>query len=394
MEANSLDFEILINQIVEIDAPRDDVSSSQRRRAVLDFERAAEFVENFEREKCDLPFVVVFEIKVAITTNSATGDAFDHRNLKRRMFVWFAAVVSDKIVAPGNVKVTDFHRLHDTIAINSVKEDGIGAGQIIRRKSDGSLEYHRDDLTVEEPLEIRIRRKTLATTMRTPGYDEELAAGFLVSEGIVRRRDEIDQLSRPTESRNRGNIITVQLAEGVKVKLGSAKRFGTISSSCGICGKESIAAIRQNFPPIVSAKDVRIDIETLLSLPPLLRNLQGEFARTGGIHAAGVFDLSGKPKVVREDIGRHNAVDKTIGRSFLDGQLPLDRHVLLVSGRASFEIMQKALSAGLPIVASVSAPSTLAMEFARESNQTLIGFLRPPSFNVYSHIERVDLSAS
>ena len=286
-----------------------------------------------------------------------------------------------------------------------MKEDGIGSGQIIRRKTDGSFEYHHDDLTVEEPLEIRIARKTLATTMRTPGHDEELAAGFLVSEGILRTRDksasrtdssggEIDKFSRPTAARNRENIITVQLAEGVKVKLGTTKRFGTISSSCGICGKESIAAIRQNFPAIVSEKNVRIDIETLLSLPPLLRELQGEFARTGGIHAAGIFDLSGKPKIVREDIGRHNAVDKVIGRAFLDRELPLDRHVLLVSGRASFEIMQKALSAGIPIVASVSAPSTLAMEFARESNQTLIGFLRPPSFNLYSHIERVNLDHS
>ena len=286
-----------------------------------------------------------------------------------------------------------------------MKEHGIGSGQIIRRKTDGSFEYHHDDLTVEEPLEIRIARKTLATTMRTPGHDEELAAGFLISEGILRTRDksasrtdssggEIDKFSRPTAARNRENIITVQLAEGVKVKLGATKRFGTISSSCGICGKESIAAIRQNFPAIVSEKNVRIDIETLLSLPPLLRELQGEFARTGGIHAAGIFDLSGKPKIVREDIGRHNAVDKVIGRAFLDGELPLDRHVLLVSGRASFEIMQKALSAGIPIVASVSAPSTLAMEFARESNQTLIGFLRPPSFNLYSHIERVNLDHS
>ena len=267
-------------------------------------------------------------------------------------------------------------------------------GKIIRRKTDGSFEYHHDDLTVEEPLEIRIGRKTLATTMRTPGHDEELAAGFLVSEGILQTRDRIDKFSRPTAARNRENIITVQLAEGVKVKLGATKRFGTISSSCGICGKESIAAIRQNFPAIVSEKNVRIDIETLLSLPPLLRELQGEFARTGGIHAAGIFDLNGKPKIVREDIGRHNAVDKVIGRAFLDGEFPLDRHVLLVSGRASFEIMQKALSAGIPIVASVSAPSTLAMEFARESNQTLIGFLRPPSFNLYSHIERVNLSGS
>jgi FdhD protein len=290
--------------------------------------------------------------------------------------------------------MTDFHPRHDTIAINSVKEDGIGIGQVIQRKSDGTLEYHRDDLTVEEPLEIRIGRKTLAITMRTPGHDEELAAGFLVSEGIVQNRGKIDKFSRPEAARNRENIITVHLAEGVKVKLGSARRFGTISSSCGICGKESIAAIQQNFSPIVSATDVRIDIATLLSLPPLLRELQGEFSRTGGIHAAGIFDSRGEPKIVREDIGRHNAVDKTIGRAFLDGKLPLDRQVLLVSGRASFEIMQKALSAGIPIVASVSAPSTLAMEFARESNQTLIGFLRPPSFNIYSHIERVVLSAT
>ena len=275
-----------------------------------------------------------------------------------------------------------------------MKEDGIGSGQIIRRKQDGSFEYHRDDLTVEEPLEIRIASKTVATTMRTPGHDEELAAGFLLSEGIVETHDKINKFSRPAAARNRENILAVKFAGGVKVKLSSTKRFGTISSSCGICGKESIAAIRQDFPPIVSAKDVRIDIEALLSLPTLLRKLQGEFARTGGIHAAGIFDLGGKLKVLREDIGRHNAVDKVIGRAFLDQQLPLDRHVLLVSGRASFEIMQKALSAGIPIVASVSAPSTLAMEFARESNQTLIGFLRPPSFNIYSHIERVNLSSS
>jgi FdhD protein len=234
------------------------------------------------------------------------------------------------------------------------------------------------DAMAHLPLEIRIGQKTVATTMRTPGHDEELAAGFLVSEGILRRRDQIGGFSRPADARNRENIIALQLADGVKVKIASAKRFGTISSSCGICGKESIAAIRQNFPPIVSAKDVRIDIATLLSLHPLLRKLQSEFARTGGIHAAGIFDPNGQPRVVREDIGRHNAVDKAIGRASLDGQLPLHRHVLLVSGRASFEIMQKALAAGIPIVASVSAPSTLAMEFARQSTQTLIGFLRPP----------------
>jgi len=288
--------------------------------------------------------------------------------------------------------MTDFHRRHDTIAAKPfhMKDPGIGSEKIIRRKHDRDLEYQPDDLTVEEPLEIRIGRRSLATTMRTPGHDEELAVGFLVSEGIVRTRDKVDKFSRPMNVIDRENIIVVELAAGVKLKLSSTKRFGTISTSCGICGKNSIAAIRQNFPAIGSAK-IRIDIETLLSLPALLQKQQGDFARTGGIHAAGIFDLNGQPKIVREDIGRHNAVDKAIGRAFLDGLLPLDRHVLLVSGRASFEIMQKALSAGIPIVASVSAPSTLAMNFARESNQTLIGFLRPPSFNIYSHVERVVL---
>jgi FdhD protein len=182
--------------------------------------------------------------------------------------------------------------------------------------------------------------------------------------------------------------VIVELAGGVKLKLNSAQRFGTISSSCGLCGKTSIDEIRQHFPAIESAS-VRIDIEMLLSLPKRLRNAQSDFARTGGIHAAGIFDVNGELKIAREDIGRHNAVDKAIGHAFLDSLLPLDRNLLLVSGRASFEIVQKALAAGIPIVAAVSAPSTLAVDFARESNQTLIGFLRPPSFNIYSHIERV-----
>lgn len=271
-----------------------------------------------------------------------------------------------------------------------MKENGIGPGQVIRRTRGGALEYQRDELTVEEPLEIRIGDKTVATTMRTPGHDGELAAGFLLSEAIIRNSGAIKRFSRPASARNRDNIITVHLATGAKPKLNSAQRFGTISTSCGLCGKESIDAIRQNFPPIGSTS-IRMDIETLLRLPTELRANQSEFARTGGIHAAGIFDFNGKALIVREDIGRHNAVDKAIGRVFLDRKLPLGRHLLLVSGRASFEIMQKALAAGIPIVASVSAPSTLAMEFARESNQTLIGFLRPPTFNIYSHVERVVL---
>src|SRR5256886_11496167 len=268
-----------------------------------------------------------------------------------------------------------------------MKESSIDSQKIIRRKRDGGLEYLPDDLTIEEPLEICIGRKILATTMRTPGHDDELAAGFLISEAIVREREEIANISS-----DRDNRVIFDLKDSVKLKLNSTKRFGTISSSCGLCGKTSIDAIRQNFPAIESA-NVRIDIETLLSLPEKLRQAQSDFARTGGLHAAGIFDVNGELKIARADIRRHNAVDKAIGRAFLDGRLPLNRHLLLVSGRASFEIVQKALAAGIPIVAAVSAPSTLAADFARESNQTLIGFLRPPSFNIYSHIERVILES-
>lgn len=297
-------------------------------------------------------------------------------------------MMPDKIVSRRNVQVTDFHRRQQYLKSLQMKDShSIGPGKIIRRKNDGSLDYSHDDLTIEEPLEIRIGQKTLATTMRTPGHDDELAAGFLVSEAIVREPREIAGISA-----TRDNVVIVDLAAGVKVKLNSVQRFGTISSSCGICGKSSIDAIRQNFPAIKSV-NARIHIDTLLSLPRKLREAQIDFARTGGIHAAGIFDMNGEPKIVREDIGRHNAADKAIGRAFLDDQLPLDRHLLLVSGRASFEIMQKALAAGIPIVASVSAASSLAVGFARESNQTLIGFLRPPALNIYSHVERVILEA-
>jgi FdhD protein len=257
--------------------------------------------------------------------------------------------------------------------------------KIIRRKRDGSLEYLSDELTIEQPLEIRIGSKTLATTMRTPGHDDELAAGFLFSEAIVRERKQITKISRSGD-----NIVDVELSPGVKTHLDTAQRFGTISSSCGLCGKTSIDSIRQNFRAIRMV-NLRITVDMLLSLPEKLQKAQSDFARTGGIHAAGVFDASGELKIVREDIGRHNAVDKAIGRAYLDGFLPFDSHILLVSGRASLEIVQKALAAGIPIIAAVSAPSSLAVEFARESNQTLIGFLRPPTFNVYTHIERIIL---
>jgi FdhD protein len=388
IKANALNLKFVIDELLEFDATGDHVAPRCSWRAVVQVECSAKLIENIERKKCDLAFVVVLKIEVTVATDPTTRDTFEHGHFDYGVRVRLPAVVANEIVPRRNVQVTDFHRLQQYLKSLLMKEPhSIGPGRIIRRKKDGSLEYLRDDLTIEEPLEIRIGRKTLATTMRTPGNDDELAAGFLVSEAIVRDRSAIEKISRDSDNR-----VIVDLAADVKVRLSSAQRFGTISSSCGLCGKTSIDEIRQNFPAIKSGK-VRLDIEMLLSLPEKLRKAQGDFARTGGIHAAGVFDSSGELKIVREDIGRHNALDKAIGRAFLDRLLPLNRYVLLVSGRASFEIVQKALAAGIPIVAAVSAPSTLAVDFARESNQTLIGFLRPPSFNIYSHIERVILEA-
>ena len=262
---------------------------------------------------------------------------------------------------------------------------GVGAGSIIRRKENGEHECVTDEVAIEEPLEIRIGGDAIATTMRTPGNDEELAAGFLLSEAIIRVREDLRAISASAE-----NVTNVELAPTAKFTPAASQRFGTITSSCGLCGKTSIESIRQQFRLIDFANDpARISETILLELPAKLRKAQGNFARTGGIHAAGIFNLDGEAVVVREDIGRHNAVDKAIGRAFLEGLLPLHEHVLVVSGRSSLEIVQKALAARIPIVAAVSAPSSLAVNFARECGQTLVGFLRPPTFNVYSHIERI-----
>jgi FdhD protein len=257
--------------------------------------------------------------------------------------------------------------------------DGIGAGSIVRRKADGGFECVTDEVAVEEPLEIRVNGSSLAITMRTPGNDDELAAGFLLSEGVIPSRADLCALEQ--------NANVVEIALGSEIGLEPMKRFGTISSSCGLCGKTSIEAIRTQFPAIDSG--TKITAEQLLAMPERLRNAQANFDRTGGLHAAALFGLTNDSVVLREDVGRHNAVDKVVGRALLDDQVPLRDRALMVSGRASLEIVQKALAAGIPIVASVSAPSSLAINFARECGITLIGFLRPPTFNIYSHVERL-----
>lgn len=243
-----------------------------------------------------------------------------------------------------------------------------------------------DDVVIEEPLEIRVGKTSVVVTMRTPGRDAELAAGFLVSEQVVRSAADLDEIAACPEDAT-GNLITVKLARTSGVDLDRLKRNFYATSSCGICGKASIEQLRRTIHPI--AAGAHLSAEILTSVPAKMRDAQPVFDLTGGLHAAALFDFEGRTLCVREDVSRHNAVDKLIGWAALDGRLPLDRALLLVSGRASFEIVQKAAVAGIPIVAAVSAPSSLAIELATETNLTLVAFLRDQRFVVYSAPERV-----
>ena len=260
----------------------------------------------------------------------------------------------------------------------------------ILRFEKGVLAARQDRISVEEPLEIRVGATTLAVTMRTPGHDFELAAGWLLAEGVVRRPEEIVRIEHCREVRSpeeEGNVVLVRTTEPAGAHVDRARRMLVTSSSCGLCGKGSIESIRGQFPP--PDPRARLDAALLERLPAALRERQAGFAETGGLHAAGIFTLSGELLVCREDIGRHNAVDKAIGFLFREGRLPLSDSILLVSGRASFEIVQKALAAGIPIVAAVSAPSSLAVDLARSSGMALAGFLREGGFNLYSGEERL-----
>ena len=245
-----------------------------------------------------------------------------------------------------------------------------------------------DDLVAgEEPLEVRLEGSTVAVTMRTPtpAQDAELAVGFLIGETIISP----EQVARVSECRSddgTGGVVDVRLWPGAEPGTGWQRSFYA-TSSCGVCGKASIEAVRVATDPLGDGPVVESDV--FEGLPEALRSKQRVFDRTGGLHAAALFDSNGDPLVVREDIGRHNAVDKAIGRVAMDGRLPLSEQILMVSGRVSFEITQKALVAGIPIVAAVSAPSTLAVQLAKESNMTLVGFLRAGGFNIYAGRERI-----
>ena len=261
--------------------------------------------------------------------------------------------------------------------------------RIVRYEAGAVLEERGDLLACEEPLEIRIEGRSVAVTMRTPGYDRELAAGFLLAEGIVKSAKDIFDITTcvAAGTKSAGNAVDVGLAHSGSFDANKLSRHVLTTSSCGLCGKTTIESVMKRHRPL--RDNVRVPAELLLSLPRRLSQEQKTFQTTGGLHACALFDSKGRLVVVREDVGRHNALDKLIGFALLEKLTPLRGHIALLSGRASFEMMQKAHAAGIPVVAAISAPSSLAVEFAKESGQTLAGFLRGRSMNVYAGAKRI-----
>jgi len=266
----------------------------------------------------------------------------------------------------------------------------------VRVVEDGKMRVRPDTLATEEPMEIRLltggERQTIAITMRTPGADFELAAGFLYGEGIIKSPDDIAKISYCVDSdldaAQRYNIVNVELRGGREYDLRPLERHFYTSSACGVCGKASLEQLELRGCP-VALPGPEVSAETLYSLPEKLREAQGLFDATGGLHAAALFDEEGNLLTLREDVGRHNATDKLVGWALLENRLPLSGHIVMVSGRSSFEILQKCLTAGVPFVCAISAPSSLAVYVAREFGMTLVGFLRERRFNFYAGQERV-----
>jgi len=262
------------------------------------------------------------------------------------------------------------------------------------RVGEGVVQWRGDDVVAEEPLEIRIGGQPVAVTMRTPGNDFELAIGFLVTEGLVQRPEQVRTIQTCAwKQSGEFNVVDVVLSDDAPRFDPAASRNFYTTSSCGLCGKASIDAIRTRAQWPVRDDPLRVGVAMLQSLPARIRQAQRVFERTGGLHAAGLVDSAGALVCVREDVGRHNAVDKVIGWAATERRLPLRSHLLMVSGRASFELAQKALMAGIPALAAVSAPSSLAVELAEEAGMTVVGFIRDGGMNVYAGAHRVDTAA-
>jgi FdhD protein len=266
----------------------------------------------------------------------------------------------------------------------------------VRVIEDGGMRVRPDTLATEEPMEIRLlmgdTKQTVAVTMRTPGADFELAAGFLFGEGIMKSPEDIAKISycvdRDIDAAQQYNIVNVELRGGHEYDLRPLERHFYTTSACGVCGKASLEQLELRGCPVI-APGPEVSAEAIYSLPEKLREAQGLFDATGGLHAAALFDPEGNLLALREDVGRHNATDKLVGWALLEGRLPLSDHIVMVSGRSSFEILQKCLTAGVPVVCAISAPSSLAVDVAREFGMTLVGFLRGNRFNVYAGHERV-----
>ncbi len=252
----------------------------------------------------------------------------------------------------------------------------------IQRYTHDGCTPREDAVAVEEPLEIRVEGHSIAVTMRTPGHDRELAAGFLLSEGIISSAADVFEIST-CPSASAGNVVDVVLAAPELFDVKKFTRHVFTSSSCGLCGKATIESTLVPFPPLPQPTQ-DLPLEMILTLPERLREQQTNFQSTGGIHASALFDRSGNLLLLHEDVGRHNALDKVLGACLLKGLLPLTDYILLLSGRISFELMQKSLAAGIPIIAAVGAPSSLAVEFAHQSGQALIGFIRDGRCNLYA----------
>jgi FdhD protein len=267
----------------------------------------------------------------------------------------------------------------------------------VRRKTTRLVAGNRtervDTLAVEEPLELRVGGESLQVTMRTPGDDFDLATGFLLSEGVITKPGDIVSMRYcagvDADGEQTYNLLDIALAQGVQAPPKSAKRNTTVTSACGVCGKDSLDDVRTKAAWDVSGDDTAIEAETLADLPSRLRKSQRIFDRTGGLHAAGLFTAAGELLTAREDVGRHNAVDKVLGQALREGLVPLRGTVLAVSGRASFELAQKAVMAGVPVLAAVSAPSSLAVELAEEAGLTLAGFVRDDTMNLYTRTDRI-----
>ena len=256
------------------------------------------------------------------------------------------------------------------------------------RLADGRFEHAADRVAVEAALEVRLNGHPFAVIMRTPGADADLVAGFLLSEGVIRSADDLHRLDRPDTDGVLNVVLSRSRAE-ILPDLLEGRRNVAQNSSCGMCGRRTLESLEIDRPPLV--EEWHLDPTVLAGLPAALRRAQHAFDETGGLHAAGLFDLDGRLQSSAEDVGRHNAVDKLLGRALMAGQLPLSRSALVVSGRSSFEIVQKAFIGAIPLVAAVSAPSSLAVDLANRTGITLLGFVRGDRFNVYTHPERIDV---